>query len=189
MKLKDPDTFRGRILPIYGDNGSGKTSLIKVLESELRENKEYKFVFFNVSNYRDETALIKAFFNTLFSNISQYGFFKNINDFENFLTKCFTIFDGKSVLFDFLKNLLTFSYNDSSLNSDKRDCVSEVVEDLNLKIIFVVDNIDRTSIKQRYLLIRMMHSISDIRGIVFLLPTSVSDLLNIGKPKLVSVVE
>lgn len=64
-----------------------------------------------------------------------------------------------------------------------------LLELLDIKIIMLIDDLDRCSIKKRYLLFQLINTIGKMNNIYFILAASPNELLKVNEPHLVSLVE
>lgn len=113
--LKKIKKTKNGISVFYGDRGTGKTSIIKKISSELNKN-----VFFIPNNLIDQTILNP--------------------EFINFLTKykdCVLVIDDFEIIID---NFNRYNSAINSINQITESLLSELV-DVNIILIFNTDNI------------------------------------------------
>lgn len=65
---QDPSSI---VIGIYGIWGEGKTSVLRFIERELKENPDIICITFNPWRFADENQLLRGFFNTLASSLSR----------------------------------------------------------------------------------------------------------------------
>lgn len=69
--INSNSTERSTVLGIYGEWGSGKTSVLKLISNELNTNKEVVQIYFNPWRFHDEKELLMSFFYTLADSLDK----------------------------------------------------------------------------------------------------------------------
>jgi hypothetical protein len=62
---------KSTVLGIYGEWGSGKTSVLKLISSELSKNNDVIQIFFNPWRFHDEKELLLSFFFTMADSLDK----------------------------------------------------------------------------------------------------------------------
>ncbi len=189
------------VLGLYGEWGSGKSSIInmttKIIEDENKKNKKnenIKIIKFNPWNYSEQNNLLLQYFNCLdntfnsknekenkakdllnkyFNNISKQIykdkndelFYKlKLNEYLNRIKNDVT-FEKLGVN---LGNIFSRDESNQTLSSLKKD-FTDFLEGTNLKILVIIDNIDRCNNLEIKQIFQLVKSIADFPRITYLL--------------------
>lgn len=175
---------KGGVIAIRGPWGSGKSSVINMVLDKLKEeNPENPVTIrFNSWCYRSEDEIVAGFFQELYvglrSNID-----KNKTDLKSLaklgariigVTKIAasgikTVAPGAGALISFGQEILENAIaQDQSINSLQND-VSDIIGNLNRKVLFVIDDIDRLSPDEAIAIFRVIKSVGRLDNVIYLL--------------------
>ncbi|MBT3581243.1 hypothetical protein HOC37_05115 [bacterium] len=185
--INDGNFQKGCVLALYGKNGSGKTSILNILES--KNKNKFNIKYFEPYKYKNEEDIAKNFFNTIVAAISEYGFFPYLNKIPQ---RYYEIFFGISGLEKYLpksiyKVLGIFS-PEKDLENLKR-IIEQYIFDLDIKILLIVDDLDRCSDRSRFLFFQLLNNFGKIKGLIYIISASAEELLTYKKPKLISIID
>lgn len=167
---KQNETF---IISIEGKWGSGKTSLMNLIENEIKDDVE--IMHFNPWLLTDIRQVITLFFDELIKVLC-YGSFKakwnedikkDIKTLANILLPDSINVDMKLVKVGY-KPKDTFLKNDESLEKIKLR-INEYLKSLNKKIVIIVDDIDRLTDQETEFIFRLTKGIADFDNLIYIL--------------------
>lgn len=168
---------------IVGKWGSGKTSFINIVLESFKENNNYIVIKFNPWNISSRKQVISDFFLQLSNNIKK----ENVN--AEIIS---TIGKSLGILSKFFKPLAfvpTLSilgsigdiaekgseFINKYLNSEKEDLetlksnINQELEDLEKKLIIVIDDIDRLCDEEIREIFQLVKSIADFKNTIYIL--------------------
>ena len=175
-------------ISLCGKWGCGKTSIINMTINEINrltrhfnENKKPIIIQFNPWNYSDGAQLVSQFFQTLSLKIN----LKN----NSKLSRAGDVLDKYSSLFDYtayipiigkyldpLKSVISslgveLKENALEKNSleNQKSKVIKALNELDQKIIVIIDDIDRLNNKQIRLIFQLVNSIAGFPNMIYLL--------------------
>ncbi|KAB2913909.1 MAG: AAA family ATPase [Bacteroidetes bacterium] len=178
--LKDPLT-----IGIYGKWGYGKTSIIRCVENKLKHS--FYTAQFNPWMYNNEDDLVKHLFETLVASISGTSDARKRKKLVKGIAKYLLHFT-KGIKADiklggFLSHIQTTlgvnlqSISEAALKDiDKKETVYHVKEQINdvlrslaNPIVVFIDDIDRLSKSEVYMLFKTVRLIADFKNIIYVL--------------------
>ncbi|MFM8911706.1 MAG: P-loop NTPase fold protein, partial [Flammeovirgaceae bacterium] len=169
-----------RVVGLYGKWGSGKTSIIKLLDEELKTRYFFKS-YFNPWRYKSEDILLKELFlkilegtqsdKKLESSIQELG--KHLDDYSQYISVPKASFWG--IAFDFTnpakglgKSIARlFKGNDSFDN--KKSKINEVLTNLALPLIIFIDDVDRLDVTEIQSLFKLIKLTADFNNLVYVI--------------------
>ena len=162
------------VVSITGEWGTGKTTIIHNVISNLKADKSRIIITeFDPWHYNDETSMLKGILKILVSklNISRGIVENKINDFiSQFITD------------STLKNALDFfkmEFDDDKIIN----IINDKIEYENIRIVFIIDNIDRAVDNNIILLYKLINSILKLKNTVYLLSYSNEIIEKVFKSK------
>lgn len=162
------------IFSIEGRWGSGKTSLINLIENEIKN--EVEILHFNPWLLTDINQVIKLFFDELIKILS-YGSFKvKLNeDIKKDLKTLANILlpESMTIKVPFMnigykpKDIL-LSNSEESLEKIKSK-INGYLKDLDKKIVIIIDDIDRLTDNETEFIFRLTKGIADFDNLIYIL--------------------
>lgn len=153
------------VFGLYGEYGDGKTSVIQLLKSRLRGNPNFLVVDFDPWNFRDEAAILPAFYTEIERTISKEfalpGFKRALLKYQKLLAPEISPFGLK----------LKLGSKDESLEQVKRRIESYIAQ-TNRKIVIVFDDIDRLQAGEILFVLKLVRLHAKFRNTIFLLSMS-----------------
>lgn len=177
------------IFSIEGKWGSGKTSLINLIENEMQEDVE--ILHFNPWLLTDIRQVIKLFFDELIKVLS-YGSFKakwnkeikkDLKTFTNALLPESVTFKVPFVNAVYKPKSILPLNDEESLEKIKSK-INNYLKDLDKKIVIIIDDIDRLTDSETEFIFRLTKGIADFDNLIYILlydKTIVSKSLQIFK--------
>ncbi|MDN5094288.1 KAP family P-loop NTPase fold protein [Aliarcobacter butzleri] len=168
---KQNETF---IISIEGKWGSGKTSLMNLIENEIKD--DFEIMHFNPWLLTDIRQVIKLFFDELIKVLC-YGSFKakwnedikkDIKTLANILLPDNINIDVGLIIKLGYKPKDTFLKNDESLEKVKSR-INEYLKNLDKKIVIIVDDIDRLTDQETEFIFRLTKGIADFDNLIYIL--------------------
>ena len=164
-----PSMDESIVIGLMGDWGTGKSSIINMIESELDE--EIIVLKFNPWNYPSQNQLISSFFDELSTTFDKYDFNSKIKKhLSKYKSKMFdSAIDIGSSYFKPLKFLSIFNKNDeyntlNDLKSSLKDSFKK-----QKKILVIIDDIDRLNPTEVREIFQLVKSLADFPNIIYLL--------------------
>lgn len=166
----------GLVIGIYGGWGTGKTSIINMLENEILNLEEDKTIFIRFSpwNYSDKDNLIRLYFESLKIKLNIQCNKKINNAIDNYLEALdiLTIFPffNTNLVGIFKKIIKSIRNNNeiSDLETNKRSLEKHLVE-TNKKIIVVIDDLDRLTNIQIREIFQLVKQVADFPNLIYIL--------------------
>ena len=166
----------GLVIGIYGSWGTGKTSIINMIENEISNFEDDKTIFIRFSpwNYSDKDSLIRLFFESLKIKLNIQRNKKINNAIDNYLEALdiLTIFPffNTNLVGIFKKIIKSIRNNNeiSDLETNKRSLEKHLVE-TNKKIIVVIDDLDRLTNIQIREIFQLVKQVADFPNLIYIL--------------------
>ena len=166
---------------IVGKWGSGKTSFINMVLENFEED-EYIIIKFNPWNISSRKQLISDFFLQLSNNIEKKGNNKIIETIGKSLGTLSKFFKPLSLIptFSILNNIGEIAEKGSQfineyLETEKEDLeilkgnINQELEDLDKKLLIVIDDIDRLCDEEIREIFQLVKSIADFKNTIYIL--------------------
>lgn len=166
---------------IVGKWGSGKTSFINMVLENFEED-EYIIIKFNPWNISSRKQLISDFFLQLSNNIEKKGNNKIIETIGKSLGTLSKFFKPLSLIptFSILNNIEEIAEKGSQfineyLETEKEDLeilkgnINQELEDLDKKLLIVIDDIDRLCDEEIREIFQLVKSIADFKNTIYIL--------------------
>ena len=171
----------GLVLGLYGEWGSGKTSVINMVEEEideLAENDKNKplIVRFSPWQYSDKDNLISLFFQSLTYKIDSKGKFKD--ELGKALNAYAEVFDpiallspilGLKIVSKLMKKRIKLSYEKKADLDNRKKALEKALKKVKKKIVIVIDDIDRLANTQIRDIFQLVKSVGDLPYIIYVL--------------------
>ena len=166
---------------IVGKWGSGKTSFINMVLENFEED-EYIIIKFNPWNISSRKQLISDFFLQLSNNIEKKGNNKILETIGKSLGRLSNFFKPLSLIptFSILNNIGEIAEKGSQfineyLETEKEDLetlksnINQELEDLDKKILIIIDDIDRLCDEEIREMFQLVKSIADFKNTIYFL--------------------
>jgi len=150
------------VFGLYGSWGEGKTSAINLLKNNIEENEYFLIVNFDPWNFKDEEAILSAFYNQIEKSFSQKfvlsGFKKTIIKYKNIISM------GLS------QTGIKIDFSDTKESIEEiRQRIESYITQTKKKIIIFVDDIDRLQPKEILLVFKLVRLSANFKNTIFLL--------------------
>jgi len=150
------------VFGLYGSWGEGKTSVINLLKNKFKESRDYLVVNFDPWYFKDEEAILLAFYSQMEQSISQK----------------FILPDSKKIFMKY-QNLISMGLSQTGITinfSDTKESIEEIrqriesyITQTKKKIIIFVDDIDRLQPKEILLVFKLVRLSANFKNTIFLL--------------------
>lgn len=174
--IRQVDTKKGFVFGLYGRWGEGKTSVINLVENELKN--DFLIYKFNPWFFNNKEAIIKNFYKGLEETLrSRYYLPKNIST----ILKDFPPLIIKGIL---PTPFLSLDFNLDGKENEPEKLKGELesfIRTIDKKILIVVDDIDRLQAKEILTIFGLVVLAAAVDNLVFILsfdPISVKNLLS-----------
>jgi predicted KAP-like P-loop ATPase len=175
--IKDKDCS---VVGLYGKWGSGKTSIIKLLDEELK-TKCFFTSYFNPWRYKSEDILLKELFlkilkgaqsdKKLESSIQELGAL--FDDYSQYISVPKVSFLG--IAFDFTnpakgigKSIGKLLKGNDTFDNKKKK-INEVLKNLALPLIIFIDDIDRLDVAEIQSLFKLIKLTADFNNLIYVI--------------------
>lgn len=155
--------------------GTGKTFFLEKLEKKLKESNEIIIIPFNAWKFEDSPSLLKEYFNTIGKELNKYD--GNASKaFHNYVLSIFNY--GGVNLKSFVEGISDYiiGNRDNSLDKTKK-----IVEDLDKKIVIIIDDIDRLKKKELFEVLKLIRNLSDYPNFYIITTIDNNYLIKEGK--------
>jgi len=177
------------VFGLYGSWGEGKTSVINLLKNKFKESEDFLIVNFDPWNFKDEEAILSAFYNQIEKSFSQKfilpGFKKTFMKYQNLISM------GLS------QTGIKIDFSDTKESIEEiRQRIESYITQIKKKIIIFIDDIDRLQPNEILLVLKLVRLSANFKNTIFLLafdPVIVQDYfkndLNIDSEFLEKIVQ
>ena len=150
------------VFGLYGSWGEGKTSVINLLINKLKDSRDYLIVNFDPWNFKDEEAILAAFYNKIEQSLSQKfilsGFKKTFTKYQNLISM------GLS------QTGIKINFSDPKESIEEiRQRIESYITQTKKKIIIFIDDIDRLQPNEILLVFKLVRLSANFKNIIFLL--------------------
>ena len=157
LPFSDPFVFG-----LYGSWGEGKTSVINLLRNKFRESKDFIIVNFDPWHFKDEGAILTAFYSHVEQALSQRFVFHGLR--KTFIKYQKLVSVGLSHV-GFKIDLL---HTEESLE-ELRQRIESYIAQTKKKIIIFIDDIDRLQPLEILLIFKLVRLNAKFQNTIFLL--------------------
>lgn len=166
-EIRAADTSEGYVLGVVGAWGSGKTSLLNLVTSELETEPELTVIKFNPWMFSGTDQLVEAFFHELAAQLKESGSskFEKISSTVDRYSELFspvTMVPVVGAWYERAQKVIKAAKkygdgNSPSINARKTE-LSNLLQDLDTPIVVTIDDIDRLNsveIRDLFKLVRL----------------------------------
>lgn len=160
---------------IIGPWGTGKSTFMGALQSNVSHNSENVIVMFNPWLYNDKANLTRVFLDLIGKKLSRYSFSINrINDYAS------TLFKGNINWWGTLSNLI-FKERDID---QIREQLNKSILNSGKRLVIFIDDVDRLQVDEVYEILTIIRNIGNLSNTIFILAYDKDYLLNILRRRL-----
>lgn len=155
----------GLVIGIYGSWGEGKTTVLRFIEENLKEEANTVCVSFNTWRYPSEDQLIKQLYQkiaqSLKSSLEKFPerLGRKAKEYEEF----FNLFEGASVAKGIIKIL------DSVTPEKYKDELEKLLSEKKLRVVILMDDIDRLNRQEIQSVFRLVKLSADFKYTTYVL--------------------
>lgn len=175
--------IKGGVIAVRGPWGSGKSSVINMVTSELK-NRQYCpiIITFNSWCYRFEDEVVAGFFQELYSGLKPEAEKLDIKLDDIAIlgtrimgaTKLLTTgiklaVPGSDALLTFSQDILKNAIAQDQTLGSLQNKVSNTIRKLERRILFVIDDVDRLSPDEAIAVFRIIKSVGRLDNVIYLL--------------------
>ena len=150
------------VFGLYGSWGEGKTSVINLLKNKFKESEDFLIVKFNPWNFKDEEAILSAFYDQIEKSFSQKyilpGFKKTFMKYQNLISMGLS---QTGIKIDFLDAKESIE--------DIRQRIESYIAQTKKKIIIFIDDIDRLQPEETLFIFKLVRLHAKFQNTIFLL--------------------
>ena len=173
-KLKATKTQNGSFpIGIVAKWGSGKSTFINSLVNGL-DQKDFVVIELNVWKYASSAQIIEGLFEQLKSKLHQYSF-KIENKLQQYSNSLLKGAQGDEI--SILRNILSVFSTERSLEQ-QYEYINSELKKLPIKIVIVIDDLDRLDKKEIYEVIRLIRNTANFSNTFFIVAYDRNYLLN-----------
>ncbi|MFA5033498.1 MAG: P-loop NTPase fold protein [bacterium] len=162
---------------LYGSWGEGKTSVINLLKNKLEANAEYLIMSFEPWYFKDEEAILTAFYTQLENTLSKEFIFSP--EFNKTFKKYLNLI---SVGIPQTGIKINFPHSDESAKKIGEK-IGKYIEWTGKKIIIFIDDIDRLQLEEVLLVFKLIRLNTKFKNTIFVLSFDVNAIKEILKEK------
>jgi len=150
------------VFGLYGSWGEGKTSVINLLKNKFKESDDFLIVNFDPWNFKDEEAILSAFYKQIEKSFSQKfilpGFKKTFMKYQNLISMGLS---QTGIKIDFLDTKESIE--------DIRQRIESYIAQTKKKIIIFIDDIDRLQPQETLFIFKLVRLHAKFQNTIFLL--------------------
>jgi len=164
-KLRVESSF---VIGLYGKWGEGKSTTLNLMANEIKKNKDIIIVKFDPWYYNSKDAIIKNFFNNIFSEINKKYFHLDLSGLVTEYKELLLISLDKFKLKEFGKTFIPLLETDKTVNKIK-DKIQKKLNRLDKRILVLIDDIDRMDKEEMLLVFKLVKLCSDFNNFIYIL--------------------
>lgn len=159
INLPFDDSF---VFGLHGSWGEGKTSVLNLLKIKIEQNQNFLLVNFDPWYFKNEEAIIAAFYNQIEQVISSQFIFHDLK--KTFLRYQKLISSGLS------QTGLTFDFSDyNETIEDSRQKIESYITAIKKKIVIFIDDLDRLQPEEILLIFKIVRINAKFKNTIFIL--------------------
>ncbi|MBU5219471.1 KAP family NTPase [Bacillus albus] len=159
------------VIGLYGEWGTGKTSVLNLMKEKFNSEKNTILVSFNPWYFKDEEQLILQFFNKLIIGIEE-NFSgeksKLISNIKKYSQKITSVTLRMGMVNLSIKDFIPSGQPDNDIHSLKKDIESRLERE-GKKIIVLIDDLDRLDDKEIHSIFKLVKVIADFSYTTYIL--------------------
>lgn len=179
-RKSNPNCFT---IGIYGKWGEGKTTVLNMIEEEIKQEQDIVITKFNPWLFNDQESLLFEFFNSIAGERIDEKFVKAIKQYgpavafgikglvSFFAPGMGSIASSIFGKFMNLKNVLP-ELSDRSISDRKKD-INKIIKDSGKHLVFIIDDIDRLDRDETHSLLKLIKQNADFANSTFILSMDV----------------
>ena len=153
----------GLVIGLYGIWGEGKTSVLNMIEDDLKKGEGILVVKFNPWRFKDEDTLILNFFKNI-SEALDRELNTKIEKLGNFLKK----YGGGTSVLNFDLSEIGKSFSDIQVE-ELKNRVNDFLKESKKKIVVIIDDIDRLDKQELFSLFKLIKLTGDFSKTYYIL--------------------
>lgn len=177
-----------KLIAIYGPNGIGKTSAINLARKRLDTNNIY-VTDFEPYKYGNELEMIRNFFSRMLQPLDERYILPGANTLSKKLTNILYGVSEKNSVIPFDVSKIVDVFVDTPDFYTLKETIEQYLLHLDKKIVVIVDDIDRCSIRKRHIFFQLVSAINSLTNVLIVISASAEELLNNREPEIISIVE
>lgn len=148
---------------LIGKWGTGKSSIINLLQKKLEKNTNVKLIKFEPWLYENEKELFKGLYQKILKEVQDIN---KIEIHESFLKI-------ERIIFGVINNKIGFNFFDTQLNkediTENKEKINKELKIIDKKIVIVIDNLDRLEKQDILFIFKIIHQVFDFKNIIYVL--------------------
>lgn len=163
------------IISLTGSWGSGKTTILNIVKSKLAKDRFILIDNFDAWKYNNEEYLFYAMFDEIIKNI---GINFSSLELRKFVNLCNNMISSKIDLK--FSNIIL----EDKVIENIKETINNYLDINNKRVVFVIDNLERTNEKNIILILKTIATILDINRFIYILSYDEKEMKDIFKNKL-----
>lgn len=153
--------------------GSGKTSLIKILQSHLNTRKDYSemiWLDFDSWDFGNSTELIRELFDSLNKMLKEKYYTDLQPELSPYVKLVTPVIESLDLTGKFNTSISKLPFLTRKNLTDLKESICRKVSDVPTRILIVIDDIDRLEYEEVMTALRVVRMLSNVQNILFVLP-------------------
>ena len=163
------------IISLTGEWGSGKTTILNIVKEQLNSEDFIIIDDFETWKYNNEKSLLYGMFDEI---IKKIGINFSTLEIKRFVNSCIAIVSAKTDI-----NIGLFLLDDAIINKIKL-MIGEYLEKNNKRVIFIIDNLERTNENNILVILKTISTILNIDRFIYILSYDEDEMKDIFDNKL-----
>lgn len=163
------------IISLTGKWGSGKTTILNIVKEQLNSEDFIIIDDFETWKYNNEKSLLYGMFDEI---IKKIGINFSTLEIKRFVNSCIAIVSAKTDI-----NIGLFLLDDAIINKIKL-MIGEYLEKNNKRVIFIIDNLERTNENNILVILKTISTILNIDRFIYILSYDEDEMKDIFDNKL-----
>ena len=163
------------IISLTGKWGSGKTTILNIVKEQLNSEDFIIIDDFETWKYNNEKSLLYGMFDEI---IKKIGIDFSTLEIKRFVNSCIAIVSAKTDI-----NIGLFLLDDAIINKIKL-MIGEYLEKNNKRVIFIIDNLERTNENNILVILKTISTILNIDRFIYILSYDEDEMKDIFDNKL-----
>ncbi|MHB8442998.1 MAG: KAP family P-loop NTPase fold protein [Patescibacteria group bacterium] len=160
-RIKNLNFDKSFVFGLYGEWGSGKTSMLNLLKEKLKKEKDIIVIDFNPWIYDDETAILNGLYNEIDIALNKEYLMDNL---RSALLKYAKLLSTGVNLFNFF----IFSFSNVG-QADIKKRISKVIKRIDKRIVVIIDDIDRMSPENILYIFKLVNIVNNFDKLFFII--------------------